>query len=211
MPKPLRNRDKFPINKKCILEVTILEASFLKDADFLGKQDPYIAFNYQGKQMQTTVKEDAGKFAKWNERLQLNNIQKSIKNNETLVLEAYDKDPVGSDFLGSIQPMFFTNLEQYEGRAVHNVDLLDKHKKIAGNIKFKTELIWKEYNPPPSHELLDKKSLFKVIVHQASFLKDTGDLIGKQDPFIRFKYEGKNMDTDVKDDAGKFAKWDETF
>ena len=107
--------------------------------------------------------------------------------------------------------MFFDNLEKYQGRAVHKVDLLDKNKKETGHIKFKTELIWKEYTPPPSHELLDKKSLFKIIVHQANFLKDTGDLIGKQDPFIRFKYEGNIMETDVKNDAGKFAKWDETF
>jgi len=50
----------------------------------------------------------------------------------------------------------------------------------------------------------------KVIVHEAHFLKDS-DFIGKQDPFIRFVYDGKSFDTDVKDDAGKDAKWDETF
>ena len=52
--------------------------------------------------MQTTVKEDAGKHAKWHERIQLHDVFKSIKNNEALMLEAYDKDPVGSDFLGAI-------------------------------------------------------------------------------------------------------------
>ena len=107
--------------------------------------------------------------------------------------------------------MYFKSLIAYEGRVQHNVELLDSKKKVAGNIKFKTELKWVEYTPPPAHEFLDKKSLLKVIVHEASFLKDGGDLIGKQDPFIRFKYDGKDYDTDVKDDAGKYAKWDETF
>lgn len=81
---------------------------------------------------------------------------------------------------------------------------------MAGNIKIKTEFKWVEYVSPPTHSLLNKKSLFRVIVHEATFLKDS-DFIGKQDPFIRFVYDGKTMDTDVKDDAGKSAKWDETF
>ena len=43
-----------------------------------------------------------------------------------------------------------------------------------------------------------------MIIHRAHFVKDT-DLFGKQDPFIRFVYDGMTMDTDVKDDAGKDA------
>ena len=136
---------------------------------------------------------------------------KSIKNNEPLILQAYDKEPIGSDHLGEIQPMYFKNLICYEGRVQHNVELLDGKKRRSGNIKFKTELKWVEYTPPLASEFLDKKSLFKVIVHEAHFLKDGADLIGKQDPFIRFAYDGKTYDTDTKDDAGKHAKWDETF
>ena len=63
--------------------------------------------------------------------------------------------------------MYFKNLICYEGRVQHNVELLDSKKKRTGNIKFKTELKWVEYTPPLASEFLDKKSLFKVIVHEA--------------------------------------------
>lgn len=41
-PPVERDTDKFPLNKKCKLQITIVEAKFLKDADMIGKQDPYI-------------------------------------------------------------------------------------------------------------------------------------------------------------------------
>ena len=87
--------------------------------------------------------------------------------------------------------MFFKNLICYDGRVQHNVELLDSKKKLAGNIKFKSEFKWVEYTPPLPHEFLDKKSLLKIIIHEAHFLKDDADLIGKQDPFIKFKYENQ--------------------
>lgn len=37
VPKPFRDQEKYPLNKKCELEITVIEARFLKDADFLGK------------------------------------------------------------------------------------------------------------------------------------------------------------------------------
>ena len=49
-----------------------------------------------------------------------------------------------------------------------------------------------------------------IIIKSATFLKDA-DLVGKQDPYIKFKYEDKYLQTDVKDDAGKAAEWNETF
>ena len=52
--------------------------------------------------------------------------------------------------------------------------------------------------------------MMKIIIKEASFLKDA-DTFGKQDPYIKFKYENKEYQTDVKDDAGKQARWDETF
>jgi hypothetical protein len=57
---------------------------------------------YQGKEISTTVKDDAGKFAQWNEKFVLKNVMKSIKHNEPLILQAYDKDPIGADHLGEI-------------------------------------------------------------------------------------------------------------
>jgi Ca2+-dependent lipid-binding protein len=50
----------------------------------------------------------------------------------------------------------------------------------------------------------------RIVIKSASFLKDS-DLIGKQDPYIKFKYEDKDLQTDVKDDAGLNAEWNEVF
>ena len=42
-------------------------------------------------------------------------------------------------------------------------------------------------------------------------MKDTS-YFGKQDPYIKFKYAGEEFQTQVKDDAGTNARWDdETF
>ena len=74
---PVIKRDKtlFPLNKKCTVVVTIVEATFLKDADVFGKQDPFIRFTYAGGTLQTSVAEDAGKHAVWNEKFTLANVE----------------------------------------------------------------------------------------------------------------------------------------
>jgi len=72
------------LDKKSILKIIIKEASFLKDSDFFGKQDPYIKFKYNNVDLQTTVKDDAGKQAKWDETFMLPNVYTKAKNNETL-------------------------------------------------------------------------------------------------------------------------------
>ena len=46
IPPTKRDAVKFPLNKKCKLQLTIIEAKFLKDEDLMGKQDPYITFQY---------------------------------------------------------------------------------------------------------------------------------------------------------------------
>jgi Ca2+-dependent lipid-binding protein len=52
--------------------------------------------------------------------------------------------------------------------------------------------------------------MMRIIIKSATFLKDA-DTFGKQDPYIKFKYEDKELKTDVKDDAGLAAEWNETF
>lgn len=60
-----------PLNKKCFIELNIMEATFLEDSDFFGKQDPFIKFKYRDQFYQTTVKDDAGKHAVWKEKFKL--------------------------------------------------------------------------------------------------------------------------------------------
>jgi hypothetical protein len=55
------------LNKKSRLVLKIVDATFLEDADLFGKQDPFIKWKYGRSFFQTTVKHDAGKYAKWDE------------------------------------------------------------------------------------------------------------------------------------------------
>ena len=45
----------------------------------------------------------------------------------------------------------------------------------------------------------------------AEFLKDEGDTLGNQDPFLQFIYEDKPFKTAVQDDAGKKATYNDVF
>ena len=56
----------------------IIEATFLKDDDTFGKQDPYIKFKYDHEEKKTKVKDDAGKHAVFNEVFTLENIGKQV-------------------------------------------------------------------------------------------------------------------------------------
>lgn len=81
--------------------------------------------------------------------------------------------------------------------------------KKTGNVKFTTKFIWCEPDPPANPKL-NPNCMLNLIIKSATFLKDA-DMIGKQDPYIKFKYNGKDVQTDVKDDAGKAAEWNEKF
>lgn len=45
-------------------------------------------------------------------------------------------------------------------------------------MKFTTQLQWVDYAPPPPSDLLDKKTVMRVIIKEAHFLKDV-DTFGK--------------------------------
>ena len=74
-PKVKRDNAKKPLNKKCTLTIKIVDATFLKDADTFGKQDPYVKFEYGRGGFETTVKDDAGKYALVNESFTLHCIK----------------------------------------------------------------------------------------------------------------------------------------
>lgn len=61
----------------------------------------------------------------------------------------------------------------------HSVDILDKKGKKAGHIKFKTEFVWAQYIKPIPDPQMDKKSLLKIVIEEAHFLKDDADTFGK--------------------------------
>ena len=105
-------------------------------------------------------------------------------------MEAYDKDIASSDLLGKANALSYVSLVEDTKEKVHDLDLFHEYKK-TGNVKFTTKFIWCEPDPDPNPKLNPNCRLILNIV-KASFLKDA-DTFGKQDPFIEFAYNGKNV------------------
>jgi len=122
------------LDKKSLLKIIIKEATFLKDSDMFGKQDPYIKFKYNNLELQTTVKDEAGKKAKWDETFMLPNVYTNVKNRQTLQFEAFDKDIASSDFLGTTRQIGLEEWCADDQLQSHQVDLYDVKGKKVGNI-----------------------------------------------------------------------------
>lgn len=184
------------------------EASFLKDEDFLGKQDPFVQFEYDGVINKTEVQKDAGTQAYFDETFLLDEVQEQVRLGKDLVIVTLDEDLTSSDVLGTAVPLSIVSLVQNREEKTWKVDLFHEYKK-TGTITFTTQFIWRKPDPPPN-PLLDSFSRLYVTIVSASFLKDS-DLFGKQDPFVRFEYGGKTLETDVMDNAGLNAKFNQKF
>tara|TARA_B110000285_G_C15094602_1_gene601162 strand:- start:393 stop:623 length:231 start_codon:yes stop_codon:yes gene_type:complete len=75
------------------------------------------------------------------------------------------------------------NLCQNDKENHFNLDIFHECKK-TGNVKFSTEFVWKQPDPP-LNDSLNSNCRLEMIIKEATFLKDA-DLIGKQDPYIKF-------------------------
>ena len=62
-----------------------------------------------------------------------------------------------------------------------------------------------------SDKPVNSNCYIQLQILEANFLKDDGDAFGKQDPFVKFIYNGKPLRTATHDDAGKHAKFTEVF
>ena len=89
-----------------------------------------------------------------------------------------EKDVGSSDCLGSMKPIELKELSEWEGLLKHDMELLDEKNKVAGRVKFSTEFKWVDYVPEPPTEKLDENTMIKIVIDDATFLKD-GDTFGK--------------------------------
>ena len=105
-------------------------------------------FKYGRGVKSTKVADGAGKHAVFNEKFTLNNVNVEVENDSTLVLDALEKDVTTSEHLGSIAPITWSDICRFEGTLKHDVDIVGKGGQKAGNIIFKTQLLWEEYVPP---------------------------------------------------------------
>ena len=61
---------------------------------------------------------------------------------------------------------------------------------------------------------MNKKTFLKLTILNAKFEIDVDEdklFLGKQDPFFKFKYLSNWFQTEVKDEAGRNAEWNESF
>lgn len=78
--------------------------------------------------------------------------------------------------------------------------LFDKDKKKSGEIVIETQFIYVAPEPEPNPNLNRNCSL-QITLGKANFFKDN-DLIGKQDPFIRFLYDGQYVKSKTINNGG---------
>ena len=63
------------VNSNCYIQLTILEANFLRDdGDTFGKQDPFARFEHLGEKHRTKTHEDGGRHADFGEVFELGSI-----------------------------------------------------------------------------------------------------------------------------------------
>ena len=173
---PLPQSEK--LDKKSRLRVIIKEAQFKKDADMIGKQDPYILFEYQGQELTTDVKDDAGKQAKWDETFELPNIYTQVRDHNTIVFKAFDKDIGSSDLLGATDPLEFLELCTDETVKEWELPLYEAHGEQNGFIKLSTQHVPAKPDPPIFRNI-NYNCQLEIKMVQAEFLKDDADAMGK--------------------------------
>ena len=84
-----------------MLRFELLGATFKKDHDAFGKQDPYIVVHYNGVlYFESYVIKEGGLEAEWDEEFDIDFNLIAGNPESTLVLTAYDKDKYSSDFIG---------------------------------------------------------------------------------------------------------------
>lgn len=73
----------------------IKDAVLTRDVETFGKMDPYVTWQYAGKEWKTTVKSNAGKTPNWNEAFRL----PIVDQNDTTHIKfvCWDKETLGKD------------------------------------------------------------------------------------------------------------------
>ena len=80
------------------------------EGDVMGKQDPYLAFEYEGRMFKTSVQDDAGKSAKYDDVFLLDNVEEQARSGLDIVMKAFDHDMDGDDCLGAANAISLTSM-----------------------------------------------------------------------------------------------------
>lgn len=106
-----------------------------------------------------------------------------FRNGGSLIFEAYDKDVGSSDLLGFTDPLEVVDLVHTDKVQSWNIDMFEKNGEHAGSVKLTTQLLAVKPDPPIYSEI-NYNCQLEIKMKGAEFLKDDGDALGKQDPFL---------------------------
>ena len=110
-------------------DLVIVSGQFLTNHGTFTKQDPYIAFEYNGSMFKTTVKKRAGLNASWNERFRL----KPLRQPNELFLQAFASNLITDDFIGETGMVKLNEIGL--GQVESEMALWDKDKQKRGVVK----------------------------------------------------------------------------
>lgn len=116
------------------LKITLREATLTHDADAFGKMDPYVVFDYAGKEWKTKVAENAGKTPKWNQTFLLPVLDSNNAENVRINMVIKDEDLGGSDLVGECTPTLSRLLKP----GSFDFPVMYKNK-IAGKLEWTSE------------------------------------------------------------------------
>ncbi|XP_021910492.1 elicitor-responsive protein 1 [Carica papaya] len=85
-----------------IMEVFLIKAKGLKDADFFGRMDPYVVIQYKGQVRKSSVARSEGKNPVWNEKFKLRAEYPGSGDDYNLILKIFDRDLLkADDYIGT--------------------------------------------------------------------------------------------------------------
>ena len=125
------------------------------------------------------------------------------------MFEALDKDLVSSDLLGVSDALDFEDYVEDDRVHEFDLELYDDKGQKAGNLRLSTQVVF-VLPDPPLNPTLNYNCMLEIKIKEANFFKDQ-DTFGKQDPYIQFQYEDMALKTEVQDDAGLNAKFEDEF
>ncbi|KAL2317247.1 hypothetical protein Fmac_031123 [Flemingia macrophylla] len=82
------------------MEVHLVNAKGLYNADIFGKMDPYVLIQYRGQEQRSGVAIGQGKNPTWNEKFMFKVEYPVVSNQHKLILKIMDKDLYADDFVG---------------------------------------------------------------------------------------------------------------
>jgi Ca2+-dependent lipid-binding protein len=97
---PTKVAPPYNTNNTTELVIRNIRAHFNKDTDLIGKMDPFFVFTVEKPQVRTEVAKNAGTDPKWLESTTLYVTSQQIAQDQPLLIEAYDEDIGGSEYLG---------------------------------------------------------------------------------------------------------------